>query len=205
MSVRPLALLILLTGVSAAEPRPRLACALDADAGDDDLSKKSRFLREKGERDERRAERPPDLEASRVITLRNLWTHEVLPLQPGDDGAAQFDGLVRCHHTNQVTPMDRRLVTVLLQAAARFGSSTVDIVSGFRAPKYQLMLRKKGHEVARDSEHPRGHAIDFRVPSVPTRMLLKFVRSLRLGGVGYYPESQFVHADVGRVRYWRGH
>jgi uncharacterized protein YcbK (DUF882 family) len=67
------------------------------------------------------------------------------------------------------------------------------------------MLRKKGHEVARDSEHPRGHAVDFRIPDVPTLTLLRFIKSLHLGGVGYYPESNFVHADVGRIRFWRGH
>ena len=66
------------------------------------------------------------------------------------------------------------------------------------------MLRKKGRQVARDSEHPRGDAVDFRIPQVPTRTLLRFVRTLHMGGVGYYPESQFVHTDTGRVRYWRG-
>ena len=66
-------------------------------------------------------------------------------------------------------------------------------------------LRKKGHEVARDSAHPRGQAVDFRIPEVPTKTLLRYVRSLKLGGVGYYPESRFVHCDVGPVRYWRGH
>jgi uncharacterized protein YcbK (DUF882 family) len=116
-----------------------------------------------------------------------------------------FDELLRCHYTNQSTAMDDRLLPTLLKAAAKFGARTIDIVSGFRAPKYQLMLRKKGHEVARDSEHPRGHAVDFRLPDVPTRVLLRFVRSLHLGGVGYYPESRFVHADVGRIRFWRGH
>ncbi len=50
----------------------------------------------------------------------------------------------------------------------------------------------------------RGQAIDFRLPDVKTKVLLKFVRSLHLGGVGYYPESRFVHADVGRVRTWVG-
>jgi uncharacterized protein YcbK (DUF882 family) len=79
------------------------------------------------------------------------------------------------------------------------------VVSGFRAPKYNLLLRKKGHEVARESQHPLGHAVDFRLPGLSTRHLLQFVRGLHLGGVGYYPRSAFVHADVGPVRYWRGH
>ena len=79
------------------------------------------------------------------------------------------------------------------------------MVSAYRAPKYNLLLRKKGHETARDSQHPLGHAIDFRLPGLPTKQLLRFVRSLRAGGVGFYPESAFVHCDVGRIRYWSGH
>jgi uncharacterized protein YcbK (DUF882 family) len=101
--------------------------------------------------------------------------------------------------------MDARLFETLVRAAEKFHARYVEVVSGFRAPKYQLMLRKKGHEVARDSQHPRGTAVDFRVAGVPTKILLRFVRSLHLGGVGYYPESKFVHADVGRIRFWRGH
>jgi uncharacterized protein YcbK (DUF882 family) len=66
------------------------------------------------------------------------------------------------------------------------------------------MLRKKGHQVARSSQHVEGHAVDFRIRGVPTRTLLQFVRSLRLGGVGFYPHSQFVHSDTGRIRYWTG-
>ena len=75
--------------------------------------------------------------------------------------------------------------------------STVEIVSGYRAPKYQLMLRKKGHEVARDSEHPRGEAVDFRLPGVPTRQLLGFVRAQRLGGVGFYAHDLMIIAAFG--------
>ena len=66
------------------------------------------------------------------------------------------------------------------------------------------MLRKKGREVARQSQHTEGNAVDFRVRGVPTQRLLNYVRSLRIGGVGYYPHSQFVHSDTGRVRFWRG-
>jgi uncharacterized protein YcbK (DUF882 family) len=66
------------------------------------------------------------------------------------------------------------------------------------------MLRKKGHEVARDSQHTYGHAVDFRIPGVATRALLEYVKSLHLGGAGYYPDSEFVHADTGPVRFWAG-
>ena len=100
--------------------------------------------------------------------------------------------------------MDERLVDVLARVARRFGADRVEVVSGYRSPKYNLMLRKKGREVARQSQHTEGNAVDFRVRGVPTKRLLNFVRSLRIGGVGYYPHSQFVHSDTGRVRFWRG-
>jgi uncharacterized protein YcbK (DUF882 family) len=150
--------------------------------------------------------RVPARVAARVNTLHNVWTNESLPVLMGQPQAQpRFDELTHCHYTNQATSMDARLVETVLKAAQKFKASYVEIVSGFRAPKYQLMLRKKGHEVARDSEHPRGHAVDFRIPGVMTKRLLSYVRSLHLGGVGYYPESHFVHADVGRIRFWRGH
>jgi uncharacterized protein YcbK (DUF882 family) len=189
-----------------------LACAIavsGAAVADEtpELSKKERELAEKRTRADRRAVDPPKtLVAEPVLTLHNVWTNESLPIAPTAPLAQErFDTLVRCHYTNQATTMDPRLVDVVLRAAKRFGKRYVEIVSGFRAPKYQLFLRKKGREVARDSEHPRGHAVDFRVPGVPTRQLLAYVRSLKLGGVGFYPHSAFVHTDVGRVRYWRGH
>lgn len=178
------------------------------------LSKKERWLEDKEARkDVRRVRAPrPGRPPEPVLTLHNVWTNESLPvvidktaagLVP--EPAAPFDQLARDHFTNQAAPMDARLFQTVVRAAERFHARYVEIVSGFRAPKYQLMLRKKGHEVARDSQHPQGHAVDFRIPTVKTRTLLRFVKSLHLGGVGYYPESRFVHADVGRVRFWRGH
>jgi uncharacterized protein YcbK (DUF882 family) len=184
-----------------------LLLAAEVGGGDaaDAPSKKEAFLAEKAARTDVHSRQAPASTAQRVTTLRNVWTDESLPLV-GDsrDERDRFASLVRCHYTNQATEMDPRLLDVVLRAARRFGKTSVEIVSGFRAPKYQLFLRKKGREVARDSEHPRGHAVDFRLPGVPAKRLLGFVRALRLGGVGYYPHSQFVHADVGRVRYWRG-
>ena len=97
-----------------------------------------------------------------------------------------------------------RLASVILTAAANFKATLIEVVSGYRAPKYNLMLRKKGHAVARESQHPLGQAVDFRLIGVATNQLYRFVRSLRVGGVGFYPHSGFVHADVGPIRTWKG-
>jgi len=170
-------------------------------------SKKEAWLADKAARKDVRLVRAPAPAAMPVLTLHNVWTNESLPvaLSSVAKPAAPFDQLARDHFTNQSTRMDARLFDTVVRAAANFHATYVEIVSGFRAPKYQLMLRKKGHEVARDSQHPRGTAVDFRIPAVDTRVLLRYVRSLRLGGVGFYPDSKFVHADVGPIRFWRGH
>ena len=100
--------------------------------------------------------------------------------------------------------MEPRLVAMLLAAAARFHCDVVDVVSGFRHPKYNLILRKKGHQVARDSQHTHGNAVDFRLPGISVRALESWARHLRLGGVGLYLRSDFVHVDTGVIRHWNG-
>jgi hypothetical protein len=155
---------------------------------------------------DRRIGRP----AEAVVNVVNTWTDEVLVLaaSPGSAGpdvpTTAIDRFLRCHFTNQPTAMDARLFETVVRAARHFGARRVEIVSGFRAPKYNLMLRKKGHEVARDSQHTQGHAVDFRLPGVPVAKLRAWARRLRLGGVGYYPDSGFVHVDVGPLRQWGG-
>jgi len=146
----------------------------------------------------------PGVRIQPVTTLFNIWTHEAFPILPGDPMEPQFHTFLRDHYTNQATQMDTRLVDVLARAARRFNAARIEIVSGYRSPKYNLMLRKKGHQVARMSQHVEGHAVDFRIRGVPTQTLQTFVKSLRLGGVGFYPHSEFVHSDTGRVRYWKG-
>jgi Bacterial protein of unknown function (DUF882) len=139
-----------------------------------------------------------------VTTLYNVWTREALPLLPGQSVEDRFHRFLRDHYTNQATRMDTRLVGVLTRVAGKFSAKRIEVVSGYRSPKYNLMLRKKGHQVARDSQHTHGNAVDFRIRGVGTRQVLHYVRSLRVGGVGFYPHSQFVHSDTGKVRYWTG-
>lgn len=146
----------------------------------------------------------PGVRIEPVTTLYNVWTHEALPILPGQSIESAFCTFLRDHFTNQATHMDTRLVDVLKRVADRFSAKRIEVVSGYRSPKYNLMLRKKGHQVARHSQHMEGHAVDFRVRGVATRQVLHFVRSLRVGGVGFYPHSQFVHSDTGKIRYWTG-
>jgi uncharacterized protein YcbK (DUF882 family) len=146
--------------------------------------------------------------APQVISLFNTWTHEWIALdadaKAGLPPAATVDRFLRCHFTNEPTKMDGALARTLREAARHFGRDRIDIVSGFRAPKYNLMLRKKGRQVARDSQHTHGNAVDFRIPGIDVKSLEAWAKRLRLGGVGLYLGSGFVHVDTGRVRYWNG-
>jgi uncharacterized protein YcbK (DUF882 family) len=143
---------------------------------------------------------------TKVISLFNTWTHEWIAVDakgamPDPSLVARF---LRCHYTNRPTAMDPRLIGAVVTAARHFSARRVDVVSGFRHPKYNLMLRKKGREVARDSQHTLGHAVDFRLPGVAVGSLHRWAVSRRMGGVGLYLDSGFVHMDIGPVRYWGG-
>ena len=147
---------------------------------------------------------PPGTCVQVVTTLYNLWNHESLPLLVGQPYRRPFQLFLRDHYTRESTQADTRLAGVLAAEAIRFRAPRIEVVSGYRSPKYNLMLRKKGHQVARESQHTQGTAVDFRIRGVTTETLRDFVRSLHLGGVGYYPRTHFVHADTGKVRYWKG-
>ncbi len=180
-------------------------------------SKKEQLLQEKararsdGARAAGRAQRRAELrrlvgrKPAEVVNIYNTWTHEVVALAAdGSESPPQelVNRFLRCHFTNHQTTMDAALFGVLLRAAKQFKSPRVEIVSGFRAPKYNLILRKKGRRVARKSEHTFGNAVDFRLPGVTTERLRNWARRLRLGGVGYYRDDGFVHVDTGPIRYW---
>jgi Bacterial protein of unknown function (DUF882) len=139
-----------------------------------------------------------------IATIYSIWNREAMALIPGQPYKLRFQLFMRDHYTHESTQADTRLAGVLAAAATHFHTTRIDIVSGYRSPKYNLMLRKKGHQVARESQHTQGTAVDFRVRGASTEALRDFVRSLHLGGVGYYPRTHFVHADTGKVRYWQG-
>jgi uncharacterized protein YcbK (DUF882 family) len=76
------------------------------------------------------------------------------------------------------------------------------IISGYRSPQTNAMLLQQGRGVAKKSLHLHGKAIDLRLPGCSLSVLRRVAMDMRGGGVGYYPRPDFVHIDVGRVRYW---
>ncbi len=99
--------------------------------------------------------------------------------------------------------MDRELYDLLFtlqQKLGRFG--TYHVISGYRSPKTNAMLHNISSGVAKRSLHMRGKAIDIRLPGTELKHLRQAALGLHAGGVGYYPNSNFIHVDTGRPRFW---
>jgi uncharacterized protein YcbK (DUF882 family) len=152
---------------------------------------------------------PATEEDLRTLAFRNLHTGETLEVVYRVDGhldpgvLREIDWLLRDFRTGEARPIDRRLLDLLWRLRAVLDTTEpYEVISGYRSPATNAMLRRTGRGVARGSLHTRAMAIDVRVPGQPLAAVRAAALALRLGGVGYYPTSDFVHVDVGRVRFW---
>jgi uncharacterized protein YcbK (DUF882 family) len=145
----------------------------------------------------------------RRIALYNTHTGESLRATYWAEGEYQaseiaaLDRLLRDHRSGAVTAMDPRLFDLLhdlQQVTGRRG--TFHIISGYRSPATNARMRREGRGVAEHSLHTRGQAIDIRLAGLNLGDLHRAALSLRRGGVGHYPRSNFIHVDTGRVRAW---
>lgn len=118
----------------------------------------------------------------------------------------QLNHILRDFRVNEVKPIDPHLFDLLHELSGTLQTDApFHIISGYRSPNTNARLREKGGAhtgVASKSLHMVGKAIDIRLPGVKLDHLRGAARSLKLGGVGYYPSSNFVHVDTGRVRHW---
>ena len=122
------------------------------------------------------------------------------------DALKAINVLLRDFRVNKVKEIDPKLLDLLHELTGTLETDRpIHIISGYRSPETNQMLRERGGShtgVASQSLHMVGKAIDLRLPGVKLDDLRAAARSLKLGGVGYYPSSNFVHVDTGRVRYW---
>jgi uncharacterized protein YcbK (DUF882 family) len=111
---------------------------------------------------------------------------------------------LRDYYTDQMKIFDPRLLDQLytLQLLLEYDTQPFHVISGFRSPSTNAMLRMRSRAVARDSFHLYGMATDIRMPGRSTGELRRVALSLEAGGVGYYPRAGFVHVDTGPIRTW---
>lgn len=144
------------------------------------------------------------------LRLFNTHTNERIDIvfRRGDsflpDAVAKLDSFLRDHRTGEVRHYDPRLYDILADLTTAVGrpNGEIDIICGYRSPETNALLREHTTGVARNSLHIQAEAIDLRMPGVNTLRLREAALSLRRGGVGYYPHSDFIHVDTGRVRQW---
>lgn len=116
---------------------------------------------------------------------------------------ARVNRFLRDFRTGDVHPIDPGVLDILFAVRSRAGrDDPFHVISGYRSPTTNAYLRSRSSGVAKHSLHMEGRAIDVRLPGLPTRKLRDIGLTLQRGGVGYYPASDFVHLDTGRVRFW---
>jgi uncharacterized protein YcbK (DUF882 family) len=119
------------------------------------------------------------------------------------DALQEINYLLRDYHTDDIHPIDPALLDQLFDLKQALGvNKPFHIVSGYRSPFTNAQLRKHSHGVAEHSLHMQGRAIDIRLEGIQTKTIRNAALSMAQGGVGYYPQSNFVHLDTGNFRTW---
>ena len=148
---------------------------------------------------------------SRRLKLVNLHTGEsadVVFWQNGryvPAGLKKLNHLLIDHRSGKTTNVDPKLFMLIHRLYTDLkATSTIQIISGYRASESNAAMRKQGRHVARKSQHILGKAMDMRIPGIPLTKLRDKALSYGEGGVGFYPGDNFVHIDTGPPRRWNG-
>lgn len=153
---------------------------------------------------------PPVSDGPYRLHFFHTHTGERLNVVYRDDEGYDYESLARLnrylrdHRTGEIHEYDPRVFDLLHDLTTALGNPNleIDVICGYRTAWSNEFLRTHGHGVARHSLHMQAMAVDIRVPGVPIAKLRDAAIALHRGGVGYYPASDFVHVDVGRVRRW---
>ncbi|MHB0992460.1 MAG: YcbK family protein [Burkholderiales bacterium] len=147
----------------------------------------------------------------RTLSFSNLHTGENLKVAYWAEGGyvakslSEINYLLRDFRNGEIKEIDLGLLNLLHAVTLRLGTSgPIELISGYRSPATNSMLHARSGGVAKHSLHMEGIAADIRIPGHDLRELHEVAVAMRGGGVGYYPQSGFVHVDVGRPRYWTG-
>jgi uncharacterized protein YcbK (DUF882 family) len=151
------------------------------------------------------------LNETRTLSFHHTHSDEDLTVTFKRDGRYDEEGLKKLNHflrdwrSQDSTTMDRHLFDILWEVYRDVdGKKPIQIISAYRSPATNSMLRRRSSGVARFSQHMLGHAMDFYIPDVPLEQIRAAGLRLQRGGVGFYPTSgsPFVHLDTGSVRHW---
>ena len=118
---------------------------------------------------------------------------------------AEINYALRDDRSGEVFPIEPKVLDLVHQIGRNLDTNChFEVYSGYRSPKTNAMLRRMNSEVASHSLHMEGEAVDITLPGRSLKQLHQAALAMRAGGVGYYPDADFLHVDVGRVRQWVG-
>ena len=150
------------------------------------------------------------LSPKRKLSFYNTHTKESLEVYYYIQGTYQpmalknINHTLRDHRTDEIKSIDINLLNLLYSIRKKLNiSEPFHIISGYRSPETNEFLYTSSKGVAKNSLHMHGKAIDFRLPDISLPVLRRTAITLKAGGVGYYPCSNFIHIDVGPIRYWQ--
>ncbi len=152
---------------------------------------------------------PAESEHTRTLKFYNTHTQERVTVMYKKDGHTLPEALekiayiLRDHRTGEIHPIDVKLLDFLYDLLVEVGNQgEVHIISGYRSPATNQLLRKRSNGVAKRSLHMQGKALDFRLPGTDTKFLRETAKAMKRGGVGYYKKTDFIQIDTGQVRSW---
>jgi len=147
--------------------------------------------------------------AERSLRFYNTHTDEKMKAVYWSEGTyvpqalLDISRILRDHRTGEMKEIDTSLLDLLCALQQKLESAgPFHIISGYRSPETNALLGMISKGIAKNSLHTEGKAIDIRLPGYELKTVRRAALDLQIGGVGYYPLSDFVHVDVGRVRYW---
>jgi uncharacterized protein YcbK (DUF882 family) len=148
-------------------------------------------------------------EKRRSLSFYNTHTGEMLATPYWESGKylsrplSEINYILRDHRTDRVLAIDVELLDLLYAMRLKIRSQQpFHIISGYRSPETNALLCKLNRGVVENSLHVSGKAVDIRLPGCALSFLRRVAIDLNRGGVGFYPRSDFIHVDVGRVRFW---
>ncbi len=159
------------------------------------------------------AKTTPDGDATRRIVMVYPYTHEKIDVVYYHDGSydqralASINELMRDRHENIAGKIDPELIDYMVDIRKRLGlPATVpfQVLSGFRTPETNASLAVTNANVAKESLHMHGWAVDFRIDSVNGKAMCEIAKTMQRGGVAFYPEDNHIHIDLGNIRTWHG-
>ncbi len=154
----------------------------------------------------------PDPLQQRSIVLLHPESGERLSIAYFHDGHYDAAALYKINHlfrdrrANVAGRMDPELIDFMVDLRTRLdlpSSVIFEILSGYRTPESNILLARNNSNVAIESLHTRGWAVDFRIQGVDGRAIAALAKTMQRGAAVFYPHSNHVHVDIGNIRTWQ--